>query len=220
MNFIVDKFIFLDVDDETTMKRVKESLEEKYGSDYDDAKAEASAKIKIQEYNAHIDGVKEMFKGQNISVIDANQPKDIVLEEIARLINLKNTENEPKRAPRIIITGPPGSGRSTQARNLCEKFNLVHVTTMVKNEIGKNTRAGKQMWKTLKSGDPVPDTFVQDIIKDRLSKLDCKINGYVMEGFPSATQHFQTLKEFGAEPSHIICLELSDSKVYERLENR
>ena len=55
-----------------------------------------------------------MFKGNNIAEVDANHPKEVVLEEIARLLNIRgdamNTENVPKRAPKILLTGPPGSG--------------------------------------------------------------------------------------------------------------
>ena len=110
----------------------------------------------------------------------------MVTEEIGRVIRVKPTEHVPKRAPRILLTGPPGSGRSTQAEMLAEKYNLVHVTTMVKNEIGKKTKQGKQLWKAMKEGAPLPDQYIASIIEERINKLDCKINGFVMEGFPSS----------------------------------
>ncbi len=137
----------------------------------------------------HVEGVKQMFKGNNIAEVDANHPKEVVLEEIARLLNIRgdamNTENVPKRAPKILLTGPPGSGWSTQAEKLSQRLNLVHVTTMVKNEIGKNTWEGKSLWKAIREGKSPPDEYIFKIVRERLSKLDCRINGYVLEGFPS-----------------------------------
>jgi len=53
-----------------------------------------------------------------------------------------------------------------------------------------------------------------------LNKLDAKINGWVIEGYPSSSTHLEKLKSFGVKPSHVFCLEISDSRVYERLEHR
>lgn len=97
----------------------------------------------LEEYKVHVDGVKEILKGNNISEVDGNKNKDVVTEEIACVMRIKSTDHVPKRAPRVLITGPPGSGRTTQAEKLAWRFNLIHVTTMIKNEIGKKSKIGK-----------------------------------------------------------------------------
>jgi adenylate kinase len=68
---------------------------------------------KISEYNFNMEGVKEILKGHNVVFIDANKDQPIVLENIARVLKFKQSQKAPKRAPRIIMIGPPGSGRST-----------------------------------------------------------------------------------------------------------
>ena len=72
----------------------------------------------------------------------------------------------------------------------------------------------------MKEGSPVPDAFLTQVIKQRVDKLDCKINGFVMEGYPSSNGQIQSLKDIGIVPSHVVVLEISDSKVFERIEHR
>ena len=82
----------------------------------------SAATKKLEEYNTTIQGVKEIWHERNISFIKGNRSDllsanehQFVLEEIARVLRLKPSVGIPKRAHRIILTGPPGSGRSLQA---------------------------------------------------------------------------------------------------------
>lgn len=66
----------------------------------------------------------------------------------------------------------------------------------------------------------MPDEFINKIIKRRISKLDCKINGFILDGYPGSKGQIQFLKDIGLSPSHLIILEIPDFKIYERIENR
>lgn len=72
----------------------------------------------------------------------------------------------------------------------------------------------------LKTGDAISDDFIAEKIKERVEQIDCQINGYVLDGFPSNPNQLNLMKEMEIVPSHIILLELSDHAVYERIENR
>jgi len=224
-NFILDKFILIDVDDLTTLDRLRDSHKllrsEEEGEVSDMSGILALSKRAIQEYKYHIEGVKEIIQGNNISVVDASGKKDqhVVLEDIARLLKLKPAQHIPKRAPRILICGPPGSGRTLQAAKIAERYQLVHVTNMYKNEINKKTEEGKRLRAAVKKGEPIPDDFMAASIKDRIDKEDCQINGWVMEGFPASKSQIALLLGMGVDPSHVITLEINDSKIYERLEH-
>lgn len=77
---------------------------------------------KISEYNFNLEGVKEILKGHNVVCVDADKEQAVVLENIARILKFKQCVKAPKRAPWIILIGPPGSGWSTQADYLADKY--------------------------------------------------------------------------------------------------
>lgn len=90
---------------------------------------------------------------------------------------------------------------------------------MYKNEINKKTEEGKRLRDAVKKGVPIPDDFMAASIKERIDKEDCQINGWVMEGFPASKSQIALLLGMGVDPSHVITLEINDSKIYERLEH-
>jgi adenylate kinase len=175
----------------------------------------------MEEYKLQIEGVKDTCKGF-IYVVDGNKIQDFVLEEIARMLRLHTKSNAPRRAPRIVITGPPGSGRSLQASKISEKYETIHVkiSSLLKDVINSQSDTGKMVWNLIKVGDPVPDQLVMTLIAERLNKLDCKINGWILDGFPGSAAQLDYLKKLQINPSLVILLEVSDHIVYERLEHR
>lgn len=222
MDFIPDRMILLDVSDKLTKQRVKENLtSDEAVVKIDDDKIQEAIDSAVQEYHTHIEGVEDIYRGM-ISVIDANKRQDVVLQEIARILKLK-VNNAPRKAPRIVLIGAPGSGKTTQAEKLAEKLRIVHihVPAMIKQKISEGGDEGKELWKLLKSGDPLPDETLQNLVMSRLEQLDVKINGFVLDGFPlNSSQMRFLLDSCGIKPSHLIFLELPDHKVYERLEFR
>lgn len=115
------------------MERIKDKIRSADPGKLSEEEIEGKAKRRIKEYNIHIEGVKDLLKGINMNVIDANREDTIVLEEIARIIRLQSCRNVPKRAPRILLSGPPGSGRSTYARMLSEHYKMIHIQPLARN---------------------------------------------------------------------------------------
>lgn len=222
MDFIPDRMILLDVSDKLTKERVLQNLtSEEAVLKVDPDKIDSIIEDSVQEYHTHIEGVKDIYKGM-ISIIDGNQKQDVVLQEIARILKLKMID-APRRAPKILLIGAPGSGKSTQAERIAIKLKVIHVkaTSLLKNYINNGTDQGKQLWKLLKEGEPIPDEIFQKIIKERLEQLDVKMNGFVLDGFPlNASQMRFLIDVCSIKPSHLIFLEVSDHKAYERLEYR
>lgn len=214
--------ILLDVDDKLTEQRLRNNLtSDEAVAKIEDEKLESTIISAVQEYHTHMEGVKDVYKGM-ISVIDGNKHKDLVVQEIARILKLKKI-NAPRRAPKIILIGPPGSGKTTQAIKLSEKLKVIHiqVASLLKNKITENTEEGKEIWTCMKEGIPIDDEILQKIIEDRLSQKDVKMNGFVLDGFPlNSKQTGFLIEKCNIKPSHLIYLELNDHKCYERLEYR
>ena len=214
MDFIPDCMILLDVNDELTKERVRRNLtSEEATVQVDEAKIPEIIEQAVEEYHTHIEGVKDIYKGM-ISTIDGNQKKDTVLQEISRTIKLEVT-NTPKRVPKIILFGIPGSGKTTQAIMIAEKLKVIHiqVRSLLKDQ-------APDYWELVRDGNPIPDQTIQDIVRNRLEQIDVKINGFVLDGFPlNSDQMAFLINECNIKPTQLIFLEISDHKAYERLED-
>jgi len=86
---------------------------------------------------------------------------------------------------RIVLLGPPGAGKGTQAALLKEKFGIPHISTgeIFREEIEKGSALGIRIREFVSKGILVPDEIVVEVVKNRLSASDC-INGWILDGFP------------------------------------
>ena len=85
----------------------------------------------------------------------------------------------------IVIFGPPGAGKGTQAANIIEKFNLVHISTgdILRNEMKNNTELGKKVQGIYDKGGLVNDDLVISVMKNKLQN-DMNNQGFIFDGFP------------------------------------
>ena len=85
----------------------------------------------------------------------------------------------------LILLGPPGAGKGTQAAKIIEKYNIPHISTgdIFRENIKNGTELGKKAQEYMNKGQLVPDELVVEIATDRLNKDDCK-DGFLLDGFP------------------------------------
>ncbi len=119
---------------------------------------------------------------------------------------------------RILITGPQGSGKTTQAELLAKYLNipLIDSGNMLRQLSLEPSAQGRKVNEALDSGVMVPDEIVADVVKNRLSQEDYS-QGFVMDGYP---RRLSQLKEFDPKFEKVFYLDLSDQAVKERLEKR
>ena len=98
---------------------------------------------------------------------------------------------------KLILLGPPGAGKGTQAAVLKEHYNIPHISTgdIFRDNIKNGTELGKKAQSFIEKGELVPDSLVIDIALDRLEKDDCKA-GFLLDGFPRTTEQAQALDEY------------------------
>ena len=97
---------------------------------------------------------------------------------------------------RLILLGPPGSGKGTQAKMLQEKFNIPKISTgdILRAAVEDNTDLGKQAKSFMDKGELVPDEIVIGLIKERIVEPDCEA-GYILDGFPRTILQAEKLEE-------------------------
>ncbi len=96
----------------------------------------------------------------------------------------------------FIFLGPPGCGKGTQTTRLSQKLDIPHVDTgsLLRKNIQDNTQFGVEAKKYIDKGQLVPIEVVQNVIKDRIKKDDCK-DGFILDGFPRSTEQADALKD-------------------------
>jgi adenylate kinase len=125
----------------------------------------------------------------------------------------------------IIIFGPPGAGKGTQAKYLSEEYNVPHISTgdILRDNVKKGTELGQKAKRFMDKGELVPDTILIDIIKDRLQKADTR-KGFLLDGFPRTIPQAEALDEICDDINKrvdvVINIDVSDSELVKRLSGR
>ncbi|MFX1453097.1 MAG: adenylate kinase [Promethearchaeota archaeon] len=121
---------------------------------------------------------------------------------------------------KLILLGPPGAGKGTQARKIVERYNVVHLSTgdMLRQAVRDGTELGKTAKSYMESGQLVPDDLVIGIIKERLEKPDCK-NGYILDGFPRTLQQAEALDKI-EKISTVLFIDVPFEELVHRLAGR
>ncbi|MBZ9687005.1 adenylate kinase [Clostridium estertheticum] len=98
---------------------------------------------------------------------------------------------------RMILLGAPGAGKGTQAKLICEKYNITHLSTgdIFRMNISTKTTLGVQAKEYIAKGQLVPDDLTIQVVEDRLVKEDCK-NGFLLDGFPRTVFQAEQLGNF------------------------
>ena len=97
----------------------------------------------------------------------------------------------------IVLLGPPGAGKGTQAARIVEKYGVPHISTgdIFRANIKAGTELGKRAQEYMNRGELVPDELVVEIATDRLAADDCK-EGFLLDGFPRTVFQAEKLDEF------------------------
>lgn len=125
----------------------------------------------------------------------------------------------------IILMGPPGAGKGTQAKKIIALYDIPHISTgdMFREAIKEGTPLGKIAASYINDGHLVPDDVTIGLVKERLSKDDCK-NGYLLDGFPRTIPQAEALekltKEIGREVSKVINIDTPFDILVERICSR
>ena len=125
----------------------------------------------------------------------------------------------------LILLGPPGAGKGTQALELSQILKIPHISTgeIFRDNIRKNTELGKTADTYISKGELVPDEITTQIVQDRLAQPDCQ-KGFILDGFPRTIPQAEALERIlgasGRKIDWIINIVVDEDTIVERLSNR
>ena len=126
---------------------------------------------------------------------------------------------------RLLLIGPPGGGKETQAKYLVEYFSIPQISTgdMLRENVHNQTSLGKKAQKFMTDGKLVPDSVILDMMEKRLDERDCS-NGYILDGFPRTIPQAEGLDNLldgmNQKLDYVIVIDVPDNLIITRLSNR
>ena len=122
---------------------------------------------------------------------------------------------------RVILLGPPGAGKGTQAQFICKKYDIPQISTgdMLRAAVKAETAMGKQVKEVMASGGLVSDEIIIGIVKERIAEADCG-NGFLFDGFPRTIPQAEALQTAGIAIDVVLEIAVDDEEIVDRMSGR
>jgi adenylate kinase len=126
---------------------------------------------------------------------------------------------------RLVLLGPPGAGKGTQAEKLAEKLQIPHLSTgdLFRENIGNGTKLGLEAKRYLDAGDLVPSELTNDLVDDRLNNPDTA-DGFILDGYPRSVPQAKALHDMlerrGTQLDAVLEFRVAEDELFDRLKAR
>ncbi len=122
---------------------------------------------------------------------------------------------------RLILLGPPGAGKGTQAASLTARYAIPQISTgdMLRAAVKAGTRLGLEAKKFMDAGQLVPDQVIIGLVKDRIQEADCA-KGFLFDGFPRTIPQAEAMRQAGVDLDYVVEIDVPDAEILQRLSGR
>ncbi|XP_044295923.1 adenylate kinase 8 [Varanus komodoensis] len=179
--------------------------------------SEVATSRRLLKYHQNYPGILQSF-GKVMKLVNADQPCADVFSQVLTHVQFPPWTPAPF-SPRILLCGPPGSGKSLQAALLVQKYGVINVCCgqLLKEAVADETKLGELIKPYFDNGRPVADNIVMKLLSQRLNQLDCHIRGWVLHGFPRDQDQAKLMRQAEIHPNRVFFLNVTTQTILERL---
>lgn len=179
--------------------------------------SEEATASRLLESHRHIPGIVRAYQKSH-KAIDADQPCVDVFAQALSFVQSRPPSKAPF-LPRVLLLGPPGSGKRLQAALLAQKYGLVNLRLpdLLREKVAERGPLGELIKPFFESHYPVSDNIIRRLLRDRLGQQDCLSRGWVLHGFPRDVDQAAVLRQIGFEPNRVYFLNLPTEVALQRL---
>ena len=178
-----------------------------------------------EQFYRHYDQLKNCYNSRERPLhnvwqsFNVDQPLPDLLGEVKEFLSRPTSRSLAPITPRVLLLGPPGAGRNTQAQMLAEKYNLVNIDfdLVLKQVLRKGGSLAESMKPFLNRNLPLPTELLIKALLASLSNLACARRGWVLHSFPNTGAEAESLSSAGVIPNRVLFLDASREVVLERL---
>jgi adenylate kinase len=136
-------------------------------------------------------------------------------------ISFENTHRAAEETMRLILLGPPGAGKGTQATTICQHYGIPQISTgdMLRAAVKAGTPLGLAAKKVMDAGSLVSDDIIIGLVKERIAQPDCA-NGFLFDGFPRTIPQAEAMKNAGVKLDAVLEIDVPDDAIIERMSGR
>lgn len=122
---------------------------------------------------------------------------------------------------RLILLGPPGAGKGTQANFICQKYGIPQISTgdMLRAAVKAGTALGREAQSIMAAGGLVSDALIINLVKERLAQPDCN-KGFLFDGFPRTIPQADAMKSAGVQLDYVLEIDVPFDAIIERMSGR
>lgn len=137
-------------------------------------------------------------------------------------LRFQNSVSVKRRPPKIFLVGPPGSGRSTQAAEMQRIYGLVNISlqALAQKEAESNPAVRERIRQKLEKGEEIPDDISIGLIRKRITQPDCRVNGFILDGYPQTETQINLMKSLNIKPTLVVSLDVPKDECMSRLSKR
>ncbi|XP_061672160.1 adenylate kinase 8 isoform X7 [Syngnathoides biaculeatus] len=162
----------------------------------------------LQRHRCEVTGMSAAYR-HVLKTVDGDQPPTDVYQQVVAFLRTRRCS----RTPRVLLLGPPGSGKKHQAKMLSDKYKMVDVCCcdLLRWAEADPSWIGEEVRTYLQHNRPVPNGVTLNVLQERLNRADCSQRGWILHHLPCDLQHAKHLKRSLNAPNRVFFLELTDA---------